>query len=764
MTMPRRGAVAILKKIRRRLPYLVIFALSALIYLLNGFERVEFRLMDLRFQLASRPASGELVLVAIDTKSLRELDRWPWLREYHATVIRRLIENGAERIAFAVDFSSRSSKAGDLALRDALAFAADKGRPVILPLFKQFKETLEPDSGLVLTEPMPMFAEYTDPAFTNVRPARDSLIRRIQIADDWEGRRYLTLAARLAGMTDELPTLFFVDYGIDASSVPRISYSDLFFGRVDPGVFKGKKVLIGATAVELGDQMAVPRYRALPAPLVEALSYESIVQGRLIHRLAPLPVLFVSLVVSLFGGAWLVSLTWRRGLAVLVGFTALCFGGAVAVQWALPVSVGVLPWIFPAGLAFLFGLARKVDRQIFQAFVSSMAVTHTRAVMRGMIENSFDGVIVVNSRGTIEMFNAAAERMFKVESRDTIGESMETFFTSQGGGGTFRQIREMLGEMEGPKPNRSTGTLREMELSRADGTMFPAEVAISSTALRVSSGSPQERRTMQRGAYVYIIRDISERREADRKERQLRSQLANAARLTTMGEMAAGIAHEINQPLAAINTYASGLQMLLEKNAVDESELKANLKRISVQAQRAASIIRKIRSFIKKEEQERQAVAVNPTVTEAIDLVLADSGVDRDIEILRELAPNLPPIWADTVQIQQVVANLMRNAIDALTLIPATDDEARARRIRVMTRRADDRFAQVIISDSGQGIPANLIPQLFEPFFSTKTSGMGIGLLVCKSIIDDHEGTIRIESVEGIGTTVSFTVPTVNPV
>ena len=208
MTMPFRGASAVSKATRRWLPYLVIFAVSALIYLLHGFERAEYRLMDFRFQLTSRAASGDLILVAIDAESLKELDQWPWPRDYHAAIIRRLIEGGAERIAFAVDFSSRSTEADDLALRDALAFAADKGRPVILPLFKQFKDTLEPGNGLILTEPLPMFSEYADPAFTNVRPAQDSLIRRIQIADDWKNRRYVTLAARLAEMPDETPTLF----------------------------------------------------------------------------------------------------------------------------------------------------------------------------------------------------------------------------------------------------------------------------------------------------------------------------------------------------------------------------------------------------------------------------------------------------------------------------------------------------------------------------------------------------------------------------
>lgn len=762
MTMPRRGASAVLKTIRRWLPYLVIFAVSASIYLLHGFERAEYRLMDYRFQLTSRAASGDLVLVAIDAESLKELDRWPWPRDYHATVIRRLIEDGADRIAFAVDFSSRSSKADDLALRDALAFAADKGRPVILPLFKQFKDSLDPGSGLVLTEPLPMFSEHADPAFTNVRPAQDSLIRRIQIADEWNGRHYLTLAARLVGMTNEKHTLFYVDYGIDASSIPKVSYSDLYFGRVDPGVFKGKKVLVGATAVELGDQMAVPRYRSMPAPLVEALSFESIVQGRLINRLGPLPVLAVSLVILLFGGTWLVSLAWRRGLIVLAGFASLCFGGSIAVQTAFPISVDLLPWVVPAAMAFLFGLIRKIDRQVFQAFISGMAVTHTRAVMRGMIENSFDGVIVVNSRGTIEMFNPAAERMFKLDSQDVLGQSVEAFFTSEGGAETARQIEEMLGEMEKPKPDRSSGRLREMDLGRRDGTVFPAEVAISRTALRVSGRNPQERRTLQRGAFVYIIRDISERREADRKERQLRSQLASAARLTTMGEMAAGIAHEINQPLTAINTYASGLLNLSESGSTDAVELQVNLKRISEQAQRAAGIIRRIRGIAKKEEQERQAVAVNPAVSEAIDLVLADANGHQDIKIIRELGPNLPLIWADTVQIQQVVVNLMRNAVDAVTAVCGDDTGPRDRRIRVMTRRADDHYVQIIVNDSGHGIPVDLMPRLFEPFFSTKSSGMGIGLLMCKSIVDDHEGEIRIESVEGLGTTVSFTVPTVS--
>ena len=254
-----------------------VLTLVAALYLGGLLGFVESQLLDSRFRLVSRPASGDLVVVSIDPRSLQMLDVWPWPRGYHATVLDNLLTAGARRVAFDIDFSSRSIPDEDRELEKALESA---GHRAILPVFVQHDP-----SGTTETRPLPAFRRHVTLASINIRPEADGLSREYRLAQSVGGRALPTVAAALTDGSLPQHNAFFVDFSIAPATIPQLSYVDVLTGRFDPAEVRNKVALIGATAVELGDQVAVPVYAAVPGVLLQGLAFESIHQGRALTRL-----------------------------------------------------------------------------------------------------------------------------------------------------------------------------------------------------------------------------------------------------------------------------------------------------------------------------------------------------------------------------------------------------------------------------------------------------------------------------------------------
>ena len=272
-----------------------------------------------------------------------------------------------------------------------------------------------------------------------------------------------------------------------------------------------------------------------------------------------------------------------------------------------------------------------------------------------------------------------------------------------------------------------------------------------------------------------LEKQIVERRRAEDMARQRQAELAHAVRLNTMGEMASGFAHELNQPLSAITNYAQGCVRRLEKglgstlrpgnNASalrDEGEVEAlrdAMEQVSAQAGRAAKIIRRIRSFVRKEQPKHTRVDVNALIRDVADFTQAE--FDRsEVLIGLDLGRSLPPVEADAVQIEQVILNLIRNGIEAM------NDVRGRRRLDIATRPVSGEVAggggvRVSVRDRGQGIPADTMDHIFDPFVTTKPGGLGLGLSISQSIIEAHGGRLTAESPAGGGTRFRFTLPAV---
>jgi PAS domain S-box-containing protein len=250
-----------------------------------------------------------------------------------------------------------------------------------------------------------------------------------------------------------------------------------------------------------------------------------------------------------------------------------------------------------------------------------------------------------------------------------------------------------------------------------------------------------------------VAERLDAEKKLDEKENELRSRLTHLTRLGVVGEMASSIAHEVNQPLAAVATYAQACRRMIAAGLLEEGEVLEALDRISAEAMRAGDIVHRLKALVRKHESQRKAVDVNDLIRDIERLASVDARL-HDTVLRLELAPSLPAAVADGIQVQQVVLNLIRNGIDAMEGVDAVQREV------VVRSEALQREVQIGVSDNGCGISEALDSELFQPFFTTKKDGLGVGLSISRSIIERHGGRMWYVRKPSGGTTFYFTLPT----
>jgi two-component system sensor kinase FixL len=358
------------------------------------------------------------------------------------------------------------------------------------------------------------------------------------------------------------------------------------------------------------------------------------------------------------------------------------------------------------------------------------------ALLSAILETSPDGLITIDEYGIINSFNPAAERLFGYRPDEVLGRNVACLMPEpyRGAHDGYLEHYRRTGE------KRIIGIGREVLGQRKDGTIFPLELAVGEVraeGLRLFAG---------------FVRDVSARRQVEQRLQELQSELIHVARLSAMGEMASALAHELNQPLTAIINYAQATRRLI--NGIDDQRraaLAGLLEKTAQQASRAGQIIHRLRQFVAKGETERTLEDVNTLVEEASTLALIGAA-GKGIAVRRVFAADLPPVFLDKIQIHQVVTNLIRNSIDAL-------GEVERREIVICTRQHAADQVEISVTDSGPGLAPEVGARLFEPFVTTKPDGMGIGLSICRSIVDAHGGRLWASAAEGGGTAFHVSLP-----
>lgn len=416
-------------------------------------------------------------------------------------------------------------------------------------------------------------------------------------------------------------------------------------------------------------------------------------------------------------------------------------GGSFDVSFRVANASGSGQWIRAraglirdeAGAArHLSGIFLDIDEEKQVEEALRTRETHLRSILQTIP----DAMIVIDGHGIMQLFSTAAERLFGWSEHEAIGQNVSILMPEP----DRTRHDGYIARYRSTNDPHIIGIGRIVTGKRRDGATFPMHLSIGEME---SGGKPY---------FTGFVRDLTEHQQTQTRLQELQSELVHVSRLTAMGEMASALAHELNQPLAAISNYMKGSRRLLAGSSDPNApKVESALDRAAEQALRAGQIIRRLRDFVSRGESEKRVESLSKLIEEAGALGLAGAR-EQNVQLRFSLDPDADLVLADRVQIQQVLVNLFRNALEAMAQSPR-------RELAVANTRVADDMIEVEVSDTGSGFRDDVIPNLFQTFFTTKDTGMGVGLSISRSIIEAHGGRMWAESNAAGGATFRFTLP-----
>jgi len=342
--------------------------------------------------------------------------------------------------------------------------------------------------------------------------------------------------------------------------------------------------------------------------------------------------------------------------------------------------------------------------------------------LASVLDTAVDGIILMDEQARILVFNKACERLFGYTAAEILGRNVKALMPPE----YSQQHDDYIASYIRSGIKSIIGSGREVKGQHRDGTIFPIELSVG------------EAQTPDGRQFVGILRDLRARKGDETRLNQLQADLVHMARVSAMDEMGAALAHELNQPLTAVMLYLQAIKRADDGDpgrGILSETARLIFEKALKEAERAGNIIQRMRYFVEKREPKRRFLDLNPLVDEAVELTLL--GSPPGAQIARSLTPGLPRVAVDPVQIQQVVVNLLRNALDAVSISPAPD-------VQVSTRMRDDRV-ELTVADNGPGISPEALPNLFKAFASSKGNGLGLGLAISRTIAQTHGGDLTVD-------------------
>jgi two-component system, LuxR family, sensor kinase FixL len=383
-----------------------------------------------------------------------------------------------------------------------------------------------------------------------------------------------------------------------------------------------------------------------------------------------------------------------------------------------------------------FGQLRAANEELTR---SQQDLKSREAHLESILATVPDAMVIIDETGSIQSFSATAERLFGLTAQEVQGRNVRILMPMP-----YRQEHDSyLARYLATGEHRIIGVGRVVVGQRKDGSTFPMELSVGEVLLE---GKRQ---------FIGFISDLTQRQERERVLHEVQAELMHVSRLSTMGEMASSLAHELNQPLAAMANYLQGSKRILENSSDERVALARDaVGRAADQALRAGQVIQRLRAFVARGETERRIESIKKLVEEASALALL-AAKEQSVQVTMKFDSSVDLVLVDRIQIQQVLLNLFRNAIEAM------QDSAR-RRLLVSTTPAADHMLCISVTDTGPGIAPDVASKLFQPFTTTKRSGMGVGLSISRTIIESHGGHITVVPNPGGGTIFRFTLPGVD--
>ncbi len=685
------------------------------------FEPVDNAFMDARFKLSHRTPSDSLIIVEIDPQSIRKEARWPWSRDRYAKVVENLQGAGAELIAFDIDFSSLSDPEGDRAFSVAL-----NRRPgeVILPVFWQWSSSANGKRELLKTPPNSFFLNDAIIASVTLTAEKNGVVRRGWRAVEEDGLNRTSIAGVLAGIPANRQSNFYIDYSINAAAITRISFHDVLTGRFSPEMVRGKHVLIGATALELGDEFAAPALGVTPGVVLHALSYESLIQNRAILR--PHPAVPFSIALMLL--FWLIKdATRKRAFELIIthiAVSSLLLITPFVLQLYFPVSFDVGVIIGAQFISLLFVIGARLKHRAQQIIRHRAATIRFHELASIIVRENTDGVIVTDGSGAIELCNDRAEELIEFKSKPAPGAN----------------INEICDCLRGSVRNH--GGYEQFEFTNNNGNTL--EASISSRAITTGKERGAEK-NITRMLIVYTIRDISARKRIEIAEREAKEAAMAADNLKT--QLISNMSHELRTPLNGVIGFA-GILMNESFGPLGVPEYKEYSQNIHDSGKRLLGLVNDMLNIAKLDAGGFELCKDPVSLEDVIEGVAAsyETLAQRNSSnVILEIQKPLPDAEADASILKEMLSHLIRNAITF------AGDNAQ---IIIRALRCENTLT-IEVEDNGAGVDASALPKLTDVFFQADSAlnrtheGAGLGLYLVSKFAALHNAALELESEKG---------------
>jgi PAS domain S-box-containing protein len=708
----------------------LICALIACLYLLGALDFIERQISAARFGLLKSDPSGNIVVVAIDAPSLKQMPVWPWPRAWHAEIIDRLNEAGARNIIFDVDFSAASAADQDAMLAAALKRAEQR---VILPVFQQHTT----DGGETLaTAPLAEFARHAMIASANVRGDPDGVVRHMSRYERWSGVYVPTIAQAAAGLQSRLTGRFLIDFGIRADKILVVSYVDLLKGKTDPAIFAGKTVLIGSSALELGDNLAVATRGVMPGVIVQALAAESLIQGRDLRQVTPLVV--VPLCCLLFVLIVRVGRTRGKSRGLVAGL--LSAGAVTAVslgaQAFLPLQLDTAPLLVAIAAAVLTSLVRSLRDLDLRLIGQALLLRQTEVLMRQVVASSTDGVLVLDDNGKVRSVNPAAERMMGEKAATLVGEHFFDLMATPMSTPPLASLTHMA----------ANDQATQIELTRPDGSTVIVDVSVSRIPDHPTA------------SFVAQMHDVTEMKRREAELRAARDQAEAAS--NSKSQFLANMSHELRTPLNAVIGFSEIMKAEILGPIGTESYRGYSVS-IHDSAKHLLGIINDILDISSIESgtpRLYEDVHAPEQLCQSVVALVQGRADTAQVALKIMVDPMTDLLHADGRMVKQMLINLVGNAIKF---------SPKRGSIEIKVAPTGDGQGGMIFSvvDHGIGIAKDDIPRILKPFeqvetaFSRNYDGVGLGLPLVNSMARLHGALLAIDSELQKGTTASILFP-----
>ncbi len=690
-----------------------------------------------RFELAQRPATGQVVVIEIDPKSLRAIGVWPWPRRIHADLLDTLVAAGFTEIALDIDFSQASAEADDLVLEQALANA---GGAVILPAFYQLDSARTLDPRVILTKPLPRFSQHAWTGIVNASIDANGETRSVFDGVYADGEYYPAMSEILTGWTSDTLDRLAIDFSIHPDTIPRLSYSDVLNGSVNLAKYAGAKIIVGASAIELQDRFNVPVYQVVSGPVLQALATESILQDRLVTR----PGLLIK-----FGGGILIILIfsilvpvahWQQERFLFPGLMLLVELSAILMQGKLAVSLPTSAWHICFISFYILSALRELDFREIKVGIANMKSRNTERVLSQIMADSFDGVIIAEHRGPILAMNPAGQRIiFGGEELDVVSHSLAEVLPDTFAPSVLTAVEEATSGSPG-KP-----VVREIEIHDDNKNAYIELVA----AVSVLDGTPPAK------IVTLTFRDVTQRRQAELVAEFAAKEAIAASQAKS--NFLASVSHELRTPLNAIIGFSEIMKS--STPIVDVSSYTEYADHIH---ESGSHLLGVVNSLIDVSRIEADGFELHEEMVDLKDLVDSIGRIvsgwtqAQEKRISYHVGPENLTLICDRTTTRQMLLNLISNAIKFT-------GEHGIVELRCRVRTNGD--LEMVVSDNGIGISPEDVPNVTKPFFQVDAElarqhdGVGLGLAIVSGCARAHGGEFSVESVPRVGTKARIIFP-----